>query len=126
MNKDIGIVTKIMNILEGIPFGKLYFEVAMLLRNTLLVSSLLCNSEAWFHLTNSELDLLETVDLMLLRSLLKAPKSTSKEMFFLDLGISPLRDLIRHRRLNFLQYILNQKADSIMFKVLEIKLDYFN
>ena len=119
VNKGIGIVKKILNILEGIPFGKLYFEVAMLLRNTLLVSSLLCNSEAWFHLTNSELDLLETVDLMLLRSLLKAPKSTSKEMFFLELGISPLRDLIRQRRLNFLHYILNQKPDSMMFKVLE-------
>ena len=118
VNKGKGIVKKILNILEGIPFGKLYFEVAMLLRNTLLVSSLLCNSEAWFHLTNSELDLLETVDLMFLRKVLKAPKSTSKEMFFLELGISPLRDLIRQRRLNFLHYILNQKADSMMLKLL--------
>ena len=53
VNKGKGIVKRIMNILEGIPFGKLYFEVAMVLRNTLLVSSLLCNSEAWFNLSKS-------------------------------------------------------------------------
>jgi hypothetical protein len=47
-----------------------------MLRNSLLVSSLLSNSEAWYNVTTSELDYLETVDLMLLRNILKAPKST--------------------------------------------------
>jgi hypothetical protein len=84
-----------------------------------LVSSVLCKSEAWFNLTKPELDLLESVDLMLLRGIINAPKSTSKEMFFLELGISPLRDLIRQRRLNFLHYLLSQGADSMLFKVLE-------
>ena len=119
VNKGKGIVQNIMNVLDGVPFGKLYFQVAMLLRNSLLVSSLLCNSEAWFNLTKSDLDLLETVDLLLIRSIMKAPKSTSKEMFFLELGILPLRELIKKRRLTFLHYILNQEADSLIFKVLE-------
>ena len=63
VNKGIGIVNKIKNIWEEILFGKLYFQADLLLRNSLLVSSLLCNSEAWLNLTNSELYLLETVDL---------------------------------------------------------------
>ena len=119
VNKGKGIVRKILNVLEGIPFGKLYFQVAILLRNSLLVSSILCNSEVWFNLTNSELDLLETVDLVLLRSILGVPKSTPKEMLFLELGVLPLRNIIRQRRLNFLHYILNQGADSMIFKVFE-------
>ena len=119
VNKGKGIVRKILNILEGIPFGRLYFQVAVLLRNSLLVSSLLCNSEAWFNLTNSELDLLETVDVTLLRRVLGAPKSTSKEMLYMELGLMPLRDMIRQRRLTFLHYLLNQDADSPLFKVLE-------
>ena len=119
VNKGKGIVKKILNILEGIPFGKLYFQVAILLRNSLLVSSLLCNSEAWFNLTKSELDLLETVDVMLLRSLLNAPQSTPKEMLFLELGVLPLRDIIRQRRLNFLFYILNQDDESMISKVFQ-------
>ena len=99
VNKGKGIVQKIIHILEGIPFGKLYFKVAMILRNTLLVSSMLCNSETWFNLTKAELDLLETVDVMLLRSILGAPISTPKEMLYLELGVIPYRDIIRGRRL---------------------------
>ena len=85
----------------------------------MLVSSVLCNSEVWFNLTSSDLDLLETVDLMLLRRILDAPKSTPKEMMFLELGVVPLRDIIRQRRLNYLKYILDQEADSMLFKVFE-------
>ena len=72
--------------LEDIPFGKHYFEVGMILRYSLLVSSVLFDSEAWYNLTESELDLLETIDLLFLRKLLKAPKGTPKEMLFLELG----------------------------------------
>lgn len=119
VDKGKGIVKKIMNVLEGIPFGKLYFQIAILLRNSLLVSSVLCNSEAWFNLTKSELDLLETVDLELLRSILKVPKSTPKEMLFLELGVMPLREMIRERRLNFLSYILKQGPETMIYRVFE-------
>ena len=93
--------------------------MAIILRNSLLVSSILCNSEAWFNITKAELDLIETVDLMLLRNILRAPKSVPKEILFLELGILPLRDLIMQRRLNFLYYILTQRTNSILFQIFE-------
>ena len=124
VNKGKGIVKKILDILETIPFGKLYFTVAIILRNSLLVSSVLCNSEAWFNITKTELDLIETVDLMLLRSLLRAPKSVPKEILFLELGVLPLRDLIMQRRLNFLYYILTQRTNSIIFQIFETQNKY--
>ena len=74
--KGKGVVERIMTMIENIPFGKFYFEVAVILRNSLLISSLLSNSEAWYNVTKSELNLLETVDLILLRKTLKAPQST--------------------------------------------------
>ena len=40
-------------------------------------------------------------------------------MLFLELGVMPLRDIIRQRRLNYLHYILNQGAESMIFKVFE-------
>ena len=55
---------------------------------------MLCNSESWYNITQAELDLLETVEVQLLRSILKAPKSTAKEMLFLELGCVPFRELI--------------------------------
>ena len=72
--KGKGIVNKIITMLDGIPFGKHYFEVGMILRDSLLVSSMLFNCEAWYNLTSSELDLLETIDLMF-------PKEHQKKCF---------------------------------------------
>ena len=105
--KGKGIVNNIMTYLEGIPFGKIYFQIAVILRNSLLVSSMLFNSEAWYNVTNAELELLETVDLLLLRRILKAPDSTPKEMLYLEPGCMPFREMIRQRRLSYLFYILH-------------------
>ena len=69
VNKGTGIVNKILTLLEGIPFGKYFFEIAIMLRNSLLVSSLLCNSEAWYNVTNAEYDYLETIDNTFLRKI---------------------------------------------------------
>ena len=93
VNKGIGIVKKILTILF--------------------------NCEAWYNITSAEMNLLETVDLMLLRGVLKAPKSTPKEMLFLELGLVPFREIIRQRRLGFLFYILNQSKESMIYKVFE-------
>ena len=112
--KGKGIMNKIFTMLDGFHFGKQYFEVGVLLRNSLLVSSMLFNSEAWYNLTETELNLLETIDLQFLRQLLKAPKGTPKEMFFLELGCMPYREIIRERRLGFLHYILNEDKDSMV------------
>ena len=56
--KGTGIVNKILTMLDGIPFGKHYFKVGVLLRDSLLVSSMLFNCEAWYNLTSAELDML--------------------------------------------------------------------
>ena len=45
VNKGTGIVRKILTMLDGIPFGKFHFEAGVILRNSLLVSSMLFNSE---------------------------------------------------------------------------------
>ena len=122
VTKGTGIISKIITMMEGIPFGKFYYQVGIILRNSLLVSSLLCNSEAWYNVTNSELELLESVDLRFLRSLLKAPRATPKEMIYLELGCVPLRELIIKRRILFLHYILNESESSIILKFFNAQL----
>ena len=116
VEKGKGIVVKILSILDTFHFGSYYFEIGLILRDSLLTSSMLCNSEAWYNLTISELNLLETVDEMLLRKLLNTPKSTPKEMLYLELGCLPYRVLIKKRRLMFLFYILKQDPQSLIYK----------
>ena len=80
MKKRIGsIVKNINNMIEGIPFRMMFFyKVALILGNSFLVSSILFNSEVWYNINGAELNLLETVDIDLLRKILKAPKSTAR------------------------------------------------
>ena len=99
--------------------GKFHFEGGVILRNSLLVSSMLFNSEMWCNISKSELELMETVDLMLLRGILKSPKSTPTKLLYLELGLVPFREIIRRRRLGFLYYILNEKEDSMIHKFFE-------
>ena len=80
ITKGVGIVRKVLTILETIPFGRRHFEIGILLRDSLLTSSMLFNSETWYNVTNAELDLLETIDVNFLRQLLGAPKWTPTEM----------------------------------------------
>ena len=58
-NKGLGIITQIMEILQTVVFGKFYFEVALILRSSLLLSSILLNSEAWVNLSETEIRSLE-------------------------------------------------------------------
>ena len=79
-----------MSMLEDICFGKFYFQVAMVFRNSLLISSLLTNAEAWYNITSGEIEELERVDESLLRRVLECPAATPKKMLYLELGVSPI------------------------------------
>ena len=122
-NRGTGIVTQIMTKLEDINFGKYYFKVAIILRNSHLISSLLTNAEAWYSLTQADLEALESVDENLLRRVLETPLSTPKEMLYLEMGVVPIRYIIKMRRLNFLQYMLHEDNDCLVHSFLKTQLE---
>ena len=113
-----------MNSLNDIWFGKFYYEVAILLRNSLLVNSLLTNSEAWHNLTEKDLRNLEQVDENLLCKIFETPTSTPREMLYLELGVMPIRIIIKSRRLNFLKYIHSEPSESLVKQVLEAQMKH--
>ena len=117
--KGKGIVSKIISILDALPLGNSYFEIGLILRDSLLTSSILCNSETWYNITKAEMELLETVVTLLLQRILNAPKSTPKEMYYLELGCIPYRNLIQKKRLMFLFYILKQDPITMIYKCFE-------
>ena len=55
-DKGIGIVTKVMEKLNEVCFGKYFFKVGIILRNCNLISS---HAEAWYNVTQADIDLLE-------------------------------------------------------------------
>ena len=121
-SKGVGIVEQILKILGGTIYGPYYFEVGLILRQSLFVNSVLTNSESWYGLKETKIEQLEQVDEMLLRKLLEVGQGCPKEMLFLETGSWPLRYIIMSRRLMFLHYILNEDKKSLIYRCLEAQM----
>ena len=121
-SKGVGIVDKIFNHLNNVFFGPFYFQAALLLRTSLLLSSVLVNSESWYNLSSTDIQQLESADNILHRRLLETPKTTPISIMHLELGTLPIRHVIKCRRLVFLQYLLKQDKDTLMYKFFEAQL----
>ena len=113
-DKSKGIIKQIATILDEICFGPFLFEVSLILRDSLLLSSILVNSEAWYDLTDDDVENLECADEELLRKVLEAPISTPKCMLYLETGCKTERYILMSRRLMFLHYILNEDENSLI------------
>ena len=107
--KGIGSVRQIISILDDIHFGSHKYKVAIVLRNSMLINSMLYNSEVWYSLSVSEIEMLEKVDEMLLRGILSLPHSTPCPLLYLELGCLPIRYIVMSRRLNFLHSLLREE-----------------
>ena len=115
--KGHGIILQISQMLEEIYFGPFEIEVALTLRKSLFLNGILTNCEAWYGLTSADVRLLEQVDESLLRRILGAPSTTPKCMLYLETGCTPIKFIIRSRRLMFLYYILKEDENSLISKV---------
>ena len=114
VSKGLGIVNQILSLLEAVNFGPQYFEIAMLMRESMLVNGILTNSETWYNLLKAEVKELEEVDRLFLRKILSVPESTPGEAFFLELGILPFNVIIKARRINYLHYLLSRDKTEMM------------
>ena len=114
---------QIEELLDDLCLGDYHFEAANILRSSLLLSSLLSNCEAWYHITKKEITELESVDETLLRKIFSAHSKTPIETLYLESGNIPIRFILMSRRLNFLKYMLNEDEDSLLRSFLEAQLD---
>jgi hypothetical protein len=121
-SKGIGIVDNICSILKDVFFGPYFFQTALVLRESLLLNSILLNSESWYNLTTADIKELEHIDNVLHRRILETPVSTPISILHLILiqyTSLTIKYLIKSCHLLYLQYILKQDKDSLMYKVFE-------
>ena len=75
------------------------------MREARLINGIPTNIEVWYGLQESEIRELEEVDKLLLRRVLQVPDSACIESLYLELGLTPLRGIIKARRINHLYSI---------------------
>ena len=69
--KATGILKQVKNILEDMCLGPYFFEVALILRNSIFLNGFLTNLEASYGLADAEIEQLEKLDESLLRAILE-------------------------------------------------------
>ena len=90
------------------------------MRESLLIGSMLNNSESCINITKQDLTKLEMPDKALARLVLDTHGNPSTAFMYLELGLLPVRFLIMKKRLNFLRCILNESMDSMIRKRFEV------
>ena len=118
-SKGAGIVSQITGIISSVSFGFHFFNISLTLRESMLLNGMLFNCEAWNCITERQFEILEEIDLMLLRKVMKANVKTAKESFYLETGCLPVRFVIAKRRLMFLWNILKRDKKELIRKVYE-------
>ena len=124
VGKGTGQMNTILTLLKSVSFGIKYFETATALREAHLINGMLTSSEAWYGLRNKEIDDLESVDKILLRKILGAPQSSCIESLYLELGVIPIKILLKARRINFYHYLVNLKKEEMLHNFFEMQNKY--
>jgi hypothetical protein len=106
------------------PFGRHHFKAAQIMRESMLLRSLLNNSETWINVKKQDLEQLEKPDTMIQRNILGTSGNPSKAFMYLELGFIPVKFVIMEKRMNFLRYILKESMSSMIRQVYEtLKMD---
>ena len=71
VSRGIGIVSQIVSLLETISLCYHFFPIALLLRESMLINSMLNSAEVWYDIKTKEVRELEAVDKILLLDLTK-------------------------------------------------------
>ena len=111
--KGIGIVNNIVSITKHISFGFHTFEIAMILRSSLLLNGILYNLETLFNLKQKHVELLEKCDKYFWQAIFNAPKSTPIEAFFIESSSMPIRFILMGKRVMFLWTLLNKNDNEL-------------
>ena len=114
VSKGNGIISQLLTLLEKTSVGKHYFRIALLLRDSIFLSSILTNSEVWYGVTQSDIEELEILDKNLLRSIFKVPSSTPVAGLYLESGSIRIGTLIKARRINYLHYLLKLSRSEML------------
>ena len=76
--KGVGICSQITGIVNGLSLGNFYFRIIFFLREAMLINGIITNSEVWYPVKDSQLEILESIDLMLLKKLTNAHSKAAK------------------------------------------------
>ena len=115
-NQGLGAISEISSMLDRVSLGHFHFDIALILRDSILISKLVFNSEIWYNLTDQQLVKLEQIDEMYFRQVFNVAKSTPREGLYLECGSLPIRFIVKIRRIMYYWHLVNRDSDELILK----------
>ena len=115
-NKGVGAISQMDTMLSRTSLGHYYFEIGLVMRDTMLVSKLVYNSEVWYNVSDEQLSKLELIDEMWYRKLFNLPTSSPKEGMYIESGKMPIRFIVMMRRLMYYWHVLHKDEDELLHR----------
>ena len=94
-------------------------NVHLLLYQSLFISCLLFNSQAWGNMKDADFERLEKLQLKCLKKILQLPQSTANSFVYLEFGELPIRYMIDRNQLIFLHHIIHLDIEDPVRVMLE-------
>ena len=116
-NKTHGNVNKFVTTVNEIPYERHLFKAVNLMKESILLGGLLTNVEGLINIVKKDTDDLEKPDTILLKQILSTTGNICKVFMQLEMGVMPIKFVIMQKRMNFLNYTLNEKMDSMIRQV---------
>ena len=117
LSRGWGKVNEILAIIKEAPLGRWKIKSGLILRKSMLINTMLCNSEAWHGITEGQVRAFEKIDEALIKGLLEGHSKIPIPALYLETSQIPIRFILACRRLLYLQTILQRGADELIFKV---------
>ena len=112
----LGISAQIMSLIQSVSLGYFVFDIAKLLRESMLVGGILYSSEVWYGLTQGNLEDLEQTDRAYLRQVLQMAISSPVCSLYLEMGCTPFSFVLVGRRVLYLHYLVNLDEEEMLYK----------
>ena len=115
-NQGIGSVSQIFTMLSQVSLGHFHFEIALVMRDSILISKLVASSEIWYDVSKQEYKKLESIDEMFYRRLFNVQISTPKESLYIETGKLPIKFIIKTRRVMYWWHVVNSNKCEVLYK----------
>ena len=102
------IISEIFNILENICYGPHFFEIALLLRRTMLISSVTYNCSVWYNLNAKDINELNKIDQIFFSRLCQTPYTATFISYFLEFGVLEIEMHIKAERVLYFFRLVNR------------------
>ena len=107
LSREWGKVNEILAIIKEAPLGRWWIASELILRKSMLINTLLCNSKAWYDITYEQLKAFEKSHQAPIKGLVEGHSEIPIQALCLETGQTPIRYIIACRRILYLQTILH-------------------